>query len=200
MNRHSVIVTIVLMAIAGLAVWTRNSSDHRPVAPIGSTHSEVLGAASAGSGNNSSKRRLHLVRPAPRTEDSITRLTVTTTEPAQLEDYRTVEAIAHRQLATLTTTLGLSAGQRQRVFPVLVCGADGFHPSMLVAGAPAGGPVESINDAICVELTPAQEATFQEALMDDTAWWDGAIAQLEAGLDEKTAPVSDSPLTDIESD
>ena len=130
------------------------------------------------------KRQSELVKSSSRPEDSISRLTVTAAQAALQVSCRKVEADAHRMLAKLSDTVGLSTAQKLSVFRILVRGADDFHPSMLVAGAPAGELTESAEDAICEVLNPAQETILLEARTDYTAWWDDAVARMELELDE----------------
>ena len=130
------------------------------------------------------KRQSELVKSSSRLEDSISRLTVTATQATLQVSCRKVEADAHRTLAKLNETVGLSATQKLSVFRILVRGADDFHPSMLVAGAPAGELTDSAEDAICEILSPAQETILLEAQTDDTAWWDDTVARMELELDE----------------
>ena len=196
MNRYPLIAASLVLAIAGVAVWPGTTTDHRHAADSNTTGRAAPAQPDAPAEMPAVKRQV-VMKSTSRAENPMVRLSVTSMEPTQQESCRRVEAEAHRALAKLSEAVSLSATQKPRIFQILVQSAAEFHPAMLVAGAPAGGLTESSADAICEVLNPAQEATFHEALLDDAAWWDDAIAQMEAGL-AKTAPaISATPLTDV---
>ena len=197
MHRYPLIAASLVLAIAGVAVWIGTTTDDRQPAASNTPRWLAPEQASAPAEIPAVNRQTVVAKSTSLAENSIARLTVTSMEPTQQEGCRKVEAEAHRELAKLSELVSLSATQKPRVFQILVRSADDFHPSMLVAGAPAGELTESPADAICEVLNPAQEEAYQEARLDDAAWWDDAIAQMEAGLD-KTAPTIPEALpTDI---
>lgn len=198
MHRYPLIAASLVLGIAGVAIWTGRMTDHHQPEASNTPRRPVPSMASAPSQMPAVKRQVMATKSTSRAENSIARLTVTSMEPTQQESCRKVEAEVHRELAKLSELVSLSATQKPRVFQILVQSADDFHPSMLVAGEPAGELTESPEDAICEVLNPAQEAAFQEELLDDAAWWDDAIAQMEAGLDETAPAISEIPLTDYD--
>lgn len=197
MNRYPLIAASLVLAIAGVAVWPGTTTDHRHAADSNTTRRAAPAQPDALAKMPAVKRQVVVMKSTSRAENPSARLTVTSVEPAQQESCRRVEAEAHRALAKLSEAVSLSATQKPRVFQILAQSAAEFHPAMLVAGAPAGGLTEAPADAICEVLNPAQEATFHEALLDDAAWWDDAIAQMEAGLAETAPAISETPLTDV---
>lgn len=198
MHRYPLIAASLVLGIAGVAIWTGRMTDHHQAAASNTPRRTVPAHASAPSQMPVMKRQTVVTKSTSRAENSIARLTVTSMEPTQQESCRKVEAEAHRELAKLSELVSLSATQKPRVFQILVQSADDFDPSMLVAGATAGELTESSEDAICEVLNPAQEAAFQEELLDDVAWWDDAIAQMEAGQNQTAPAIPEIPLTDVE--
>lgn len=198
MNRTPLIVASMVLAIAGVAIWTGKMMDHHQ--PAASNIPRRATPVQAGTPAEIAvpKRQPRVVKSTTRAEDSIARLTVTASEPALQESCRKVEADARRTLGKLSDAVAMSTAQKLRVFQILVRSADDFQPSMLVAGEPVAELAESPEDAICEVLNPAQETTLLEAQIEDTAWWDDAVAQMETGLDETTPTVPEAPLTDTE--
>lgn len=198
MNRFPLIAASLVLAIAGVVVWIGTMTDHRQPTTSNIHRRLAPFQASVPAGMPTLKRQPMMAKSTSQAETSIARLNVTSMDPTQQENCRKVEVEAHRSLAKLSDTVSLSTTQKPLVFQILVRSAGDFHPSMLVAGTPAGELTESAADAICEVLNPSQEAAFQETLLDDAAWWEDAIAQMEAGLDETAPGISETPLIDVE--
>ena len=73
------------------------------------------------------------------------------------------------------------------MFSILARSQADFDPSMVVAGGQSE-PVANANEAIGEVLDSRRLQAFEEFLIDDAAWWEDAISQMEAQM----AP-SDSP-------
>lgn len=98
-----------------------------------------------------------------------------------------------RKLDRLTKELGLSQTQRRLLLPSLVAAANSSVPCITVFGK----SVErlsgaSIEDAVCEVLDEGQQAIYQNMLLDDSAWWEDAIAQLSS-QDDPDDPEAPDP-------
>ncbi len=116
-----------------------------------------------------------------------------------------VRRAALAKLDRMTEHFDLTAAQRRKIFPLLVQSTNGYHPAMVVT-QPAGGlpvPVEvagktqTPDEAIHDALDPEQQEDFVEAQIDQRAWWNEIVAQLEEDFDSVvaagTAPPEEDP-------
>ncbi len=104
---------------------------------------------------------------------------------AQQEEWRAraaaVETDARKRLDNLTAELGLSAAQRDSMFPVLVRSSRGYDPVMF-AGGPAITSAATSAEAVHQVLDPQQKAVVENQEINRQLWWQDTLARLEAGL------------------
>lgn len=97
------------------------------------------------------------------------------------------------KLDHMTERLDLTHSQRYKVFPLLVKSTNGYHPAMvittpdgrIVSGESALG--QSADEAIHDSLDPEQQEEFVETKIDEIAWWNEIVAQLEEEFDGAVA-------------
>ena len=106
-----------------------------------------------------------------------------------------VKQNALSRLDRMTERLDLTPRQRHKVFPQLLRSTTGYHPAMVI-NYPAGislpsdeladnekSPDEAIHDS----LDPEQQEDFLQQKLDDQAWWEEIVAQLEEDFDASVA-------------
>ncbi len=105
------------------------------------------------------------------------------------------------RLGKMTERLELTPIQQHKVFPQLLQSTTGFHPVMVI-NYPAGLsiPLEELADngkspdeAIHDSLDPDQQEDFIQQKLDDQAWWEEIVAQLEEDFDASVAS-NDDPV------
>ena len=92
-----------------------------------------------------------------------------------------IENAARARLESLTTELGLTAAQRDKMFPELVRATPGYVPAMLV-GSPSIASTTASAEAIHQVLDPQQQALVEDQEVNRQLWWQDTLARLEAGL------------------
>ena len=102
------------------------------------------------------------------------------------------------RLDRMTDRLDLTPSQRQKVFPQLLRSTNGYHPAMIInypaqiASPPdeTAGADKTPDEVIHDSLDPEQQDDFIQQKLDDQAWWEEIVAQLEEDFD---ASVSSDP-------
>ena len=105
------------------------------------------------------------------------------------------------RLDRMTDRLDLTPSQRQKVFPQLLRSTNGYHPAMIINYPPqVATPTESIaeseqtpDEIIHDSLEPEQQDDFIQQKLDDQAWWEEIVAQLEEDFDA-SVPTEESPV------
>jgi len=101
------------------------------------------------------------------------------------------------RLDRMTDRLDLTPSQRQKVFPQLLRSTNGYHPAMIINyPAQVAVPTESAvattsiaeseqtpDEIIHDSLEPEQQDDFIQQKLDDQAWWEEIVAQLEEDFD-----------------
>ena len=92
---------------------------------------------------------------------------------------------ARETLDKYDTRYQLSKNQRQEIFPYIVAHHPQAHPEMIVNGQPlpAIAPGTSLEERVSSFLNPSQQTALIEDSMDDQAWWEEVVGQLESDLD-----------------
>lgn len=119
--------------------------------------------------------------------------------PAQRQDIAKrvpwVQQDVLSRLGKMTERLDLSPIQQHKVFPQLLRATTGYHPAMII-NYPAGTsfPSEELaanekspDEAIHDSLDPDQQEDFLQQKLDDQAWWEEIVAQLEDDFDASVA-------------
>lgn len=116
-----------------------------------------------------------------------------------------VEEQANNKLQILTSRLGLTEQQQDRIFPILASSSPAFHPILQPEGGTdylqqsvfgdgkviePGASVAEVENEIYPVLDAEQKATLEEKAMDREAWWDDIVALLEEELDQPEATVA----------
>ena len=105
------------------------------------------------------------------------------------------------RLSRMTDRLDLTPAQRQKVFPQLLRSTSGYHPAMIINyPAQVAAPAESLaeseqtpDEAIHDSLDPEQQDAFLQQKLDDQAWWEEIVAQLEEDFDASVT-TDESPV------
>ena len=95
------------------------------------------------------------------------------------------------RLDRMTERLELTPAQQHKVFPQLLRATTGYHPAMTINYPPGvslptaevATTEKSPDEAIHDSLDPEQQEDFLQQQLDDQAWWDEIVAQLEADFD-----------------
>ena len=119
--------------------------------------------------------------------------------PAQRQDIAKrvpwVQQDVLSRLGKMTERLDLSSIQQHKVFPQLLRATTGYHPAMII-NYPAGTSLpseelaaneKSPDEAIHDSLDPDQQEDFLQQKLDDQAWWEEIVAQLEDDFDASVA-------------
>ena len=124
--------------------------------------------------------------------------------PAQRQDVAKrlpwVRKNALSRLSRMTDRLDLTPAQRQKVFPQLLRSTSGYHPAMIISyPAQVTAPAESLaesektpDEAIHDSLDPEQQDDFIQQKLDDQAWWEEIVAQLEEDFDASVTADEDA--------
>jgi len=125
--------------------------------------------------------------------------------PAQRQDIAKrvpwVQQDVLSRLGKMTERLDLSPIQQHKVFPQLLRATTGYHPAMII-NYPAGTSLpseelaaneKSPDEAIHDSLDPDQQEDFLQQKLDDQAWWEEIVAQLEEDFDASVAS-NDGPV------
>ena len=126
--------------------------------------------------------------------------------PAQRQDIAKrvpwVQQDALSRLGKMTERLDLTPTQQHKVFPQLLRATTGYHPAMIITyPAETSLPSEeeladnekSPDEAIHDSLDPDQQEDFLQQKLDDQAWWEEIVAQLEEDFDASVAS-NDGPV------
>ncbi|MED5587086.1 MAG: hypothetical protein VYB61_12075 [Verrucomicrobiota bacterium] len=118
-----------------------------------------------------------------------------------------VEEQANNRLQALTSRLGLTEEQQDRIFPILASSSPAFHPILQPEGSTdylkdsvfgegkaiePGASVADVENEIYPVLDDEQKASLEEKAMDREAWWDDIVALLEEDLDQPEATVANA--------
>ena len=119
--------------------------------------------------------------------------------PAQRQDIAKrlpwVRQNALSRLGKMASRLELTPIQQHKVFPQLLRSTTGYHPAMVINyPAEISLPSEELADnekspdeAIHDSLDPDQQEDFIQQKLDDQAWWEEIVAQLEEDFDASVA-------------
>ena len=122
-----------------------------------------------------------------------------------------VEDQANNKLQILTSRLGLTEQQQDRIFPILASSSPAFHPILQPEGATdylqqsvfgdgkviePGASVAEVENEIYPVLDAEQKASLEEKAMDREAWWDDIVALLEEELDQPEVTVANVQMED----
>ena len=122
-----------------------------------------------------------------------------------------VEEQANNKLQILTSRLGLTEQQQDRIFPILASSSPAFHPILQPEGGidylqdsvfgdrktiEPGASVAEVENEIYPVLDAEQKASLEEKAMDREAWWDDIVALLEEDLDQPEATVANVQMED----
>ena len=122
-----------------------------------------------------------------------------------------VEDQANNKLQILTSRLGLTEQQQDRIFPILASSSPAFHPILQPEGGTdylqqsvfgdgkviePGASVAEVENEIYPVLDAEQKASLEEKAMDREAWWDDIVALLEEELDQPEATVANVQMED----
>lgn len=105
-----------------------------------------------------------------------------------------VKRAALARLDKMTKRLDLTAAQRHKIFPQVLRSTNGYHEAMVLSD-PLGVPVpvgvasntKSPDEAIHDALDPEQQDEYLEDQLDERAWWNEIVAQLEDDFDSAVA-------------
>ncbi len=105
------------------------------------------------------------------------------------------------RLGKMTDRLELTPVQQHKVFPQLLRSTTGYHPAMIIHYPPGlSTPSEELADnekspdeAIHDSLDPDQQEDFIQQQLDDQAWWEEIVSQLEEDFDASVAS-DESPV------
>ncbi len=105
-----------------------------------------------------------------------------------------VKKTALARLDKMTERLDLTTAQQHKIYPELVRSTAGYHPAMVIT-YPVGfqTPTElastnkSPDEAIHDSLDPEQQEDFVEEQLNERAWWNEIVAQLEEDFDASVA-------------
>lgn len=115
-----------------------------------------------------------------------------------------VEDQANTRLQALTSRLGLSEEQQDRIFPILASSSAAFHPILQPEGSSnylkdsvfgegkaiePGASVAEVENEIYPVLDEDQKASLEEKAMDREAWWEDIVALLEEDLQQPEVAV-----------
>ncbi|MCP4846513.1 MAG: hypothetical protein GY899_01020 [Verrucomicrobiaceae bacterium] len=118
-----------------------------------------------------------------------------------------VEDQANSKLQVLTSQLGLSEEQQDRIFPILALSSPAFHPILQPEGSlnylkdsvfgegngiEPGASVADVENEIYPVLDADQKASLEEKAIDREAWWEDIVALLEEDLDQPTVAVANT--------
>ena len=110
-----------------------------------------------------------------------------------------VEDQANIRLQGLTSRLGLTEEQQDRIFPILARSSPAFHPILQPEGSTnkltesvfgdsdtnePGASVAEVENEIYPELDETQQASLEEEAIDREAWWEDIVALLAEDLDQ----------------
>lgn len=105
-----------------------------------------------------------------------------------------VKKTALARLEKMTERLDLTPAQQHKIYPELVRSTAGYHPAMVInypVGFQAPGELasneKSPDEAIHDSLDPDQQEDFVESQLDERAWWNEIVAQLEEDFDASVA-------------
>ena len=122
-----------------------------------------------------------------------------------------VEEQANNKLQILTSRLGLTEQQQDRIFPILASSSPAFHPILQPEGSidylqdsvfgdrkaiEPGASVAEVENEIYPVLDAEQKASLEEKAMDREAWWEDIVALLEEDLDQPEATVANVQMED----
>lgn len=115
-----------------------------------------------------------------------------------------VEDHANSRLQILTSRLGLSEEQQDRIFPILASSSPAFHPilqpegrinylkdSVFGEGIEPGASVTEVENEIYPVLDETQQASLEEKAIDREAWWEDIVALLAEDLDQPAVTSAD---------
>ena len=116
-----------------------------------------------------------------------------------------VEDHANSRLHILTSRLGLSEEQQDRIFPILASSSPAFHPilqpegrinylkdSVFGEGIKPGASVSEVENEIYPVLDEDQKASLEEKAIDREAWWEDIVALLEEDLEQPKLTVANT--------
>ncbi len=180
----------------------------------------------SGSPRNNAQRARTSRQPLPDVEDLEIAMddgpATNTLTPVQRQDIAKrlpwVRNNALSRLGRMTERLDLTQVQQHKVFPELLRATTGYHPAMIINYPPGvllptaevaeneKSPDEAIHDS----LDPEQQEDFLQQQLDDQAWWEEIVAQLEADFDASVtadggpvatgqAPPEELPVTEPQS-
>ena len=116
-----------------------------------------------------------------------------------------VEDQANTRLQALTSQLGLSEEQQDRIFPILASSSAAFHPILQPEGSnnylkdsvfgegktiEPGASVAEVENEIYPVLDEDQKASLEEKAIDREAWWEDIVALLEEDLEQPEVTVT----------
>lgn len=187
MKRRTSITAWAFLAIAVAAVPFLAQDDPVPTRSHASPERPVGGSFTR-------KREEAAIKGNTRTRTdepfAVSALAIGTSDGSTSEALERLRGDYMRKLDRLTKELGLSQTQRRLLLPSLVA-ANSSVPGITVFGKPVERlSVASIEDAVCEVLDEGQQALYQNMLLDDSAWWEDAIAQLSSqdDTDDPEAP------------
>ena len=123
-----------------------------------------------------------------------------------------VEDQANAKLQILTSRLGLSEEQQDRIFPILASSSAAFHPILQPEGSTnylkdsvfgegraiePGASVAEVENEIYPVLDENQKASLEEKAMDREAWWEDIVALLEEDLNQPGVTVANTETAKI---
>ena len=123
-----------------------------------------------------------------------------------------VEDQANAKLQILTSRLGLSEEQQDRIFPILASSSAAFHPILQPEGSTnylkdsvfgegraiePGASVAEVENEIYPVLDENQKASLEEKAMDREAWWEDIVALLEEDLNQSGVTVANTETAKI---
>jgi hypothetical protein len=188
MRSHHVAIGLLLLLVAGaLGVSTlrHRQSDRHEIQPGVFRGSEVdsnrrVHQQIAAGNLAAHPAHLHRVEPQP------------PAKAGDLAQARQTEAGARRRLEELTTQLGLSANQQDKIFPLLVRSSPHYDESLRLAGSERhpGTPLSRLaaDEALHGLLDPYQQVEFELAGAERDLWWSDVISRLEQDLNDSTQP------------
>ena len=116
----------------------------------------------------------------------------------------TVKRAALARLDKMTKRLDLTPAQRQKIFPQLVRSTNGYHEAMvlsyprgLVVPVEVASDTQSPEEAIHEALDPEQQERFVEEQLDERAWWNEIVAQMEEEFDSSVVAAGTAPPEEV---
>lgn len=190
MSRLTFILGITLLFIAGAAIFMITFD--RDLAPQQAGQTKATRVT-----DSTASRTSRSPRPTSRTSSSrsanndLALQPSATTHLTAKEQNRANDILkqtqreARQKLDQLSRKYQLSKDQRRQALPYILAHHENAHPAMTLNGdsLPSIATGTTLEDSLASFLDPNQQDALVEATIDDEAWWQDVVGQLESDLD-----------------